>query len=149
ALKETPQEPALSLSILPSSERQEVIELFNATHVSYPQEKLVHDLFEEQVSCTPDAIAVVYEGQSLTYAELNRRANQLAWYLREQGVGPDQLVGICVERNLEMVVGLLGILKAGGAYVPLDPAYPAERLQYMLEDAAPKVLLLQDRLRGR
>ena len=77
---------------------------------------------------TPGAVAVMYEDQSLSYAELNTKSNQLAWYLREKGIGPDQLVGICVERSLEMVVGLLGILKAGGAYVPLDPSYPAERL---------------------
>ena len=148
ALEEAPQTPALSLSILPESERHQVIELFNATQVKYPQEKLIHELFEEQVQRTPQAVAVVYEGQSLTYAELNARANQLARYLRDQGVGPDQLVGICVERSLEMVVGLLGILKAGGAYVPLDPSYPPERLAYMLEDAAPQVLLTQKHLRA-
>src|SRR6185312_4764144 len=95
------------------------------------------------------ATAVAYETESMTYAELNARANQLAWYLREKGVGPDQLVGICMERSLEMVVGLLGILKAGGAYVPLDPSYPPERLQYMLADAAPRVLLTQGRLKER
>ena len=109
-------------------------------------EKLTHELFEEQAERTPAALAVVYEGQSLTYGELNTKANQLARYLRFKGIGPDRLVGICVERSLEMVVGLLGILKAGGAYVPLEPSYPPERLAYMLEDAAPKVLLTQRRL---
>jgi amino acid adenylation domain-containing protein len=147
ALERAPQTAALALSILPQSERHQVIELFNATQVAYPQDKLIHELFEEQVKRTPAAVAVVYEGQSLTYAELNGRANQLARYLRDKGVGPDQLVGICVERSLEMVVGLLGILKAGGAYVPLDPNYPTERLQYMLEDAAPRVVLTQEKLR--
>ena len=98
---------------------------------------------------TPDGVAVIYEDQALTYAELNAKVNQLAGYLRARGTGPDQLVGICVERSLEMVVGLLGILKAGGAYVPLDPCYPAERLQYMVKDAAPRVLLTQGRLRER
>jgi amino acid adenylation domain-containing protein len=109
----------------------------------------VHELFEEQVLKTPEAIAVVYEGEPLTYGQLNGRANQLARYLRDQGVGPDQLVGLCVERGVEMVVGLLGILKAGGAYVPLDPNYPQERLAYLLQDASPRVLLTQERLRDR
>jgi amino acid adenylation domain-containing protein len=149
ALEQAPQTPALALSVLPESEREEVIEGFNATAVIYPQDKLLHGLFEEQVGRTPDAVAVVYEGQSLSYAELNARANQLARYLKAQGVGPERTVGICVERSLEMVVGLLGILKSGGAYVPLDPSYPAERLQYMLSDAAPRVLLTQERLRER
>ena len=99
----------------------------------YPREQLVHELFEEQVEKTPDAVAVVYEDATLSYGELNRRANQLAHYLRELGVGPDQRVAICMERSLEMVVGLLGVLKAGGAYVPLDPAYPVERLRYMVD----------------
>ena len=147
ALESAPQTPVLMLSILPEAERRQVLELFNATWAHYPQEKLIHELFEKQVERTPEAIAVVYEGVQLTYAQLNARANQLARYLRDQGVEPDQLVGICVERSLEMVLGLLGILKAGGAYVPLDPSYPAERLAYMLRDAAPKVLLTQERLR--
>jgi amino acid adenylation domain-containing protein len=122
------------------------VEQFNSTRVDYPQQKLIHQLFEEQVDRTPRATAVVYEAQSLTYTELNQKANQLARYLRDKGAGPDEPVGICVERSLEMVVGLLGILKAGGAYVPLDPVYPPERLQYMLEDSLPKVLLTQTRL---
>src|SRR5262249_34996273 len=121
---------------------------FNSTQIVYPHQ-LVHELFEEQVQRTPDSVAVVYEGESLTYAKLNGRANQLARHLRDKGIGPDRLGGICVERSLEMVVGLLGILKAGGAYVPLDPNYPPERLQYMLNDAAPRVLLTQLRLKAR
>ena len=147
ALEHAPQTPAVSLSVLPESERHEILELFNAAGATYPQTSLIHELFEEQVQCTPDAVAVVYEGRSLTYAKLNAKANQLAHYLRERHIGPDQLVGICVERSLEMVVGLLGILKSGGAYVPLDPSYPPERLQYTLGDAAPRVLLTQARLR--
>ena len=149
ALEEAPQTRALSLSILPEAERQQVLQLFNATQTAYPQGKLLHELFEEQVRSTPAAVAVIYEDQELSYAELNTKANQLARYLRGKGIGPDQLVGICVERSPEMVVGLLGILKAGGAYVPLDPSYPAERLQYMLDDAAPSVLLTQARLKER
>lgn len=132
-----------------STKRQQALELFNATETAYPEEKLVHELFEERVQRASDAIAVVFEGDSLTYAELNRNANQLARYLREAGIGPDQLVGICLERSLEMVVGLLGILKAGGAYVPLDPAYPPERLAYVVEDSSPVVLLTQESLKAR
>lgn len=147
ALAEAPQTSALALSILPQRERHRAIELFNATQAPYPREKLIHELFEDQARHTPKAVAVVFEGQALTYADLNSRANQLARYLRRQGIGPDQLVGICVERSIEMVVGLLGILKAGGAYVPLDPNYPTERLRYMLEDAAPRVVLTQKKLR--
>ncbi len=137
------------LRFLPDAERHQVIELFNQTKVAYPREKLIQNLFEEQVQRTPDAVAAIYGGHSLTYAELNARANQLARYLGRRGVGPDQLAGICVERSVDMVVGLLGILKAGGAYVPLDPRYPSERLQYMLSDAAPRVLLTQGPLRER
>lgn len=147
ALELAPRRPALTLAVLPESERCRVIELFNATQVTYPQAELIHELFEKQVERTPQLVAVVYAGQSLTFAELNGRANRLARFLTEKGVGPDQLVGICVERSLEMVVGLLGILKAGAAYVPLDPDYPAERLARILEDAVPRVVLTQARLR--
>jgi amino acid adenylation domain-containing protein len=149
ALERAPQTPALMLSILPESERHQVLELFNATEAAYPAQKLIHELFEEQVERSPNAVAVIYEDQSLTYGELNTKANQLAWYLRAKEVGPDQLVGICVERSLDMVVGLLGILKAGGAYVPLDPSYPRERLRYMLDDGVPRVLLTQAHLKER
>ena len=105
--------------------------------------------FEEQAERTPNAVAVVFEDQELTYHELTTRANQLAHYLQTLGVGPDVPVGLCVERSLELVVGMLAILKAGGAYVPLDPSYPRERLAYMLEDAQAPVLLTQARLVGR
>ena len=98
-------------------------------------------MFEEQVEKAPDAVAVVFENDYLSYAELNRRANRLAHYLRGLGVGPDARVAVCVERSLEMVIGLLAILKAGGAYVPLDPAYPTERLRQILADAAPRIAL--------
>jgi amino acid adenylation domain-containing protein len=148
ALEVEPQTPALTLSILPQHEWQQIIESFNATQADYPRDRLIHQLFETQVERTPGAVAVVYEGQSLTYAQLNGKANQLARYLRDQGVGPDELVALCVERGIEMLVGLLGVLKAGGAYVPLDPTYPVERLEYMLKDAAPRVLLIQERLRA-
>jgi amino acid adenylation domain-containing protein len=136
------------LSLLGEQDRKQVLEGFNATRQEYPQDRLIHELFEEQVRRSPAAVAVEYEGERLTYAQLNHRANQLARYLRGQGVRAEERVGICVERSLEMVVGLLGILKAGGAYVPLDPGYPPERLRYMLEDAGPRVLLTQGRLTG-
>ena len=149
ALERAPQTLALSLPILPEGERHRVVELFNLTKTAYPQEKLTHELFEEQVQRTPNALAVVYERESLTYAVLNARANQLARYLRERGMRPDRPVAVCLERSLNMIVGMLAILKAGGAYVPLDPLYPDERLAYMLNDAAPAVLLTQVKLTRR
>jgi amino acid adenylation domain-containing protein len=144
-----PDRPIRQLQLLRDTDREQVLHRFNDTAVPYTREKVIHELFEDQQKRTPDAMAVMYKDQSLTYAVLNARANQLARYLRGKGVGPDQLVALCVERSLEMVVGLLGILKAGGAYVPLDPAYPFERLAYMLKDAAPTVLLTQERLKGK
>ncbi|MEP0858565.1 amino acid adenylation domain-containing protein [Trichocoleus sp. DQ-U1] len=106
----------------------------------------IHQLFEKQIEQTPDAVAVIFDNQQLTYTELNNRANQLAHYLQKLGVKPEVLVGVCMERSLEMVIGLLGILKAGGAYVPLDPKYPQERLAFMLEDTQASVLLTQQQL---
>ena len=138
-----------TLSILPASERQQLLEDFNATAVVWPEAGLVHTPIERQAAATPDAVAVICEGQSLTYAELNRRANRLAHRLIALGVTPDTRVAICLERRFELVVGLLAILKAGGAYVPLDPSYPAERLAYMLEDSAPMALLTQAALCDR
>lgn len=134
------------LPILPPLERQRILQEWNATEAEYPQSSGIHELFEAQVERTPDAVAVVFEQQSLTYHELNQRANQLAHYLRKLGVGSDMLVGLCLERSLEMVIGLLGILKAGAAYLPLDPNYPQERLAYMLEDSGASVLLSQEDL---
>src|SRR5215212_191512 len=100
-----------------------------------PEDVCIHELFASQVARTPDAVAVVFDEAQVSYHELNRRANQLAHYLRRLGVGPEVQVGILLERSLEMIVALLGILKAGGAYVPLDPRYPTERLAFMIEDA--------------
>jgi amino acid adenylation domain-containing protein len=148
ALEQASQTPALTLAVLPESEREQILRVFNRTQVAYSGEKLIHELFEEQVDRSPDALAVICGQDSMTYAELNSRADQLAQFLRGRGIDADELVGICVERSLEMVVGLLGILKAGGAYVPLDPGYPAERLKYVLEDAVPRVVLTQESLRS-
>ncbi|MGC1377497.1 MAG: amino acid adenylation domain-containing protein, partial [Anaerolineales bacterium] len=146
ALEQAPQTPANRIEILPAAERNQILVEWNATNVEYPRDKRIHELFEAQVEKTPEAVAVIFEGQQLTYAELNVRANRLAHYLRGQGVGPDVLVGISVERSIEMIVGLLGVLKAGGAYMPLDPAYPQDRLSYMLENAQPAILLTQAHL---
>lgn len=140
-----PQQRISELPLLTAAEQHQMME-WNNTKKNYPQEKCIHRLFEEQVERTPNAVAVVFENKQLTYQELNRRANQLAHHLQEQGVGPEIQVGICVERSLEMVVGLLGILKAGGTYVPLEPAYPQERLAYMLNNSQVSVLLTQKKL---
>jgi amino acid adenylation domain-containing protein len=137
------------LALLSEDERRRVVEEWNHTEADYPRELCIHQLFEAQVEQAPDAPAVVFAGEALAYAELNSRANRLAHHLRALGVGPDTRVAICVDRGVEMMVGLLAIMKAGGAYVPLDPAYPAERLEYMLADSAPVVLLTQGSLAGR
>lgn len=144
-----PQQRVAELPLLRSRERHQLLVEWNDTQVDYPQDKCIHQLFEEQVEKTPDAIAVVFQEQQLTYRELNSKANQLARYLQTLGVKPEVLVGICVERSLEMVVGIFGILKAGGAYLPLDPTYPAERLAFMLEDARVPVLLTQSSLKEK
>ena len=146
ALESEPSRPLRALEVAPEAERRRLLYEWNATQAEYPREKLVHELFEEQVERTPESVAVVFEDAILSYGELNERANQLAHYLRESGVGPEERVALCLERGLEMVVAVLGVLKAGGAYVPLDPAYPVERLKYMLEDSAPVALLTQGHL---
>jgi amino acid adenylation domain-containing protein len=141
-----PDRTLLELPLLTDTERQQIVVDWNRTEVDYPKGRYLPELIEDQVARTPDAVAVVFEDRQLTYRELNARSNQLARHLQKLGVGPDTLVGICVERSLEMVVGLVGILKAGGAYVPLDPEYPKDRLAFMLEDAAVPVLLTQAHL---
>ncbi|MDF5715801.1 MAG: amino acid adenylation domain-containing protein [Rhizonema sp. NSF051] len=141
-----PDQKLSHISMLSATEQHQLLVEWNNTLFDYPQEKCIHWLFEQQVQKTPDAVAVVFEDQRLTYSELNKSSNQLAHYLQALGVGPEVLVGMCVERSVEMVVGLLGILKAGGAYVPLDPEYPKERLAYMLSDSRVKVLLTQQNL---
>jgi syringomycin synthetase protein SyrE len=149
ALQQPSQTPALCLSILPESERRQVLESFNVTGGAYPGGRLIHELFEDQVERTSDAMAVVGEGGGLRYCELNVRANRLARVLRDNGVGGGDLVGICLERSVDLIVGLLAALKTGGGYVPLDPTYPAERLRSILQDARPKIVLSQGHLRER
>uniref|UniRef100_UPI000C04C299 non-ribosomal peptide synthetase n=1 Tax=Xenorhabdus sp. KJ12.1 TaxID=1851571 RepID=UPI000C04C299 len=146
ALSTDPRQLVQELPILPVSERQQLLVEFNNTQTDFPQNALIHELFEQQVVQTPTAISIVFKEQKLSYDELNRRANQLAHYLIKLGVKPDDRVAVCVDRSPDMVVGLLAILKAGGAYVPLDPAYPPERLNYMLTDSEPVVLLTQTTL---
>jgi len=143
-----PSRRIFAASPLPGPERHRVLVEFNATTSDYLRDLCLHDFFEQQVERTPEAIAVVCERERMTYSELNARANRLAHYLRKHGVGPEVLVGICVERSPDMLVGILGILKAGGAYVPLDPAYPKERLAVILEDAKAPILLSQQKLAG-
>jgi amino acid adenylation domain-containing protein len=148
ALEQTPDLALRQLSIVPVAERQRLLVDFNATQADYPQEQTLHGLFEAQVLRTPDAVAVRHGQRQFNYRELNGLANRLAHYLRKHGVTPDSRVAICVERGIDMVVGLLAILKAGGGYVPLDPAYPLDRIAYMLEDSAPAAILAQGTTRG-
>jgi amino acid adenylation domain-containing protein len=136
------------LPMLTKAEQHRMVHEWNDTAAEYPINKCIHQLFEEQVSKSPDAVAVVFEGGDLSYAELNRRANRLAHYLRELNVQPDDRVAICMERGPEMVIGLLAVLKAGCAYVPLDPAYPAGRLCFMMRDSKPIALLTQNHMQG-
>jgi natural product biosynthesis luciferase-like monooxygenase protein/amino acid adenylation domain-containing protein len=141
-----PHQRVADISFLSDEEQQKLLVEWNDTRAEYPKDKCIHELFEEQVERTPNAIAAVFDGEKLTYSELNVRANQLAHYLIELGVKNEMLVGLCVEKSIDVVVGMLGILKAGGAFLPLDAAYPLERLSFMLEDAQVSVLVTQQQL---
>src|SRR6185312_9606445 len=141
-----PERRISELSLSSAAEMSRVLEQWNdGGPVEYSQQS-VHELFEAQVTRSAESIALVFGEEEVSYEELNRRANQLAHYLRARGVGPEVLVGVLVERSVEMVAAVLGVLKAGGAYVPLDPVYPLERLRFMVEDAAVSVLLMQRHL---
>ncbi|MEO1353029.1 MAG: amino acid adenylation domain-containing protein, partial [Cyanobacteria bacterium J06635_15] len=146
AIVANPQQTVDELPLLSKAEQHQLLIEWNATQIDYSSEKCIHELFEEQAKRSPDAVAVVFDSEQLTYQQLNQKANQLAHHLQSLGVGPEVLVGICMERSLEMVVGLFGILKAGGAYVPFDPHYPQARLNYMLADSRVAVLLTQQSL---
>ncbi len=148
AVVANPDRRISQLPFMAEEEQRQLLLEWNATGAEYPKEECVHQLFERQAKKTPDKVALTFGEKELSYAELNERANQVANYLRKLGVGSDVLVGICVERSIEMMVGLLGILKAGGAYVPLDPAYPKERLAFMLQDSRAAVLVTQEHLKG-
>lgn len=144
-----PQQAISLLPLLTATEQRQLLVDWNEATLPLPEHVCLHHLFEEQVEWTPLAPAARFEEQQLTYRELNNRANQLAYYLQSRGVGPDVLVGVCMERSLEMLIALLGILKAGGAYVPLDPRFPQERLSFQLDDAQITILLTQERLCNR
>src|SRR5262249_54396642 len=141
-----PDRKVSSLPILTTAEAEQLTRGWNQFQ-HYPAKNCIHQLFEDQVRCAPERVALVFEGQQMSYAELNARSNQLARYLEKMGVKPEVLVGLCVERSLEMVIGILGILKAGGAYLPLDPSYPKDRLGFMVVDAKPPVVLTQYELK--
>jgi natural product biosynthesis luciferase-like monooxygenase protein/amino acid adenylation domain-containing protein/non-ribosomal peptide synthase protein (TIGR01720 family) len=165
-----PEQPIEVLPLLTQAEREQILVQWNATAVGTrrdtddrkgsslrplsawacppPQDLCLHQIFERQVEQTPEAVAVVFENQQLTYQQLNGQANQLAYRLRKVGIGPDEVVGVCMERSLELVIALLAVLKAGGAYVPLDPSYPQERLHFLLEDTRVSVVLTQAHLSG-
>ena len=141
-----PKQSISELVLLTDRDQKQLLLDWNETDTAYPSDKCIHQLFAEQADRTPDAVALVFADQQLTYRELNNQANQLAHYLHKSGVVADELVGICIERSLEMIVGLLGILKAGGAYLPIDSNYPQERIEYILENSQAKVLLTQQHL---
>jgi aspartate racemase len=132
------------LPLLTEQERERIVVEWNRTETEYLKQRCVHELFAEQAGRRPDAVALVYDSQKLSYRELDQRTNQLAHYLRTIGIGAESLVGICMERSMQMIVSILAILKAGGAYVPLDPSYPKERLGFMLRDAQARVVLSQE-----
>jgi non-ribosomal peptide synthetase component F/acyl carrier protein len=144
-----PDRQLSDLPLLTPTEQHQILVEWNDTKTDYPQDKCIHQLFEAQVERSPDAVAVVFEGKQLSYHQLDRKANRLALYLQKLGVKPEVRVGICVERSLDLVIGVLGILKAGGVYVPLEPNYPQERSSFLLQDAEVQVLLTQERLKEK
>ncbi|UWJ17402.1 non-ribosomal peptide synthetase [Bacillus cereus] len=144
---ENPKQKVAEIEIISEEDKRKSLVEFNNPKLDVPPQATIHEMFERQAMIYPNAIAVTYEKEKITYKELNERANQLAHYLQKKGVGPDTLVGLCVERSHEMIVGILGILKAGGAYVPLDPTYPEQRLQYILEDASIQLFVTQESLK--
>ncbi|MBN3958493.1 non-ribosomal peptide synthetase [Nostoc sp. NMS8] len=137
----SPEQRLSELSLLTASEQEQLLLKFNQTRTDYPQDAFLHQLFEQQVKLTPDSLALISQSEELTYRQLNHRVNQLAHYLQKQGVTKETLVALCLERSVDMVVGILAILKAGGAYIPLDPSYPVERLNFMLSDSQASVLI--------
>ena len=144
-----PERSIAEISLLSDSEKHQLLRRWNDTVEPFSTDSAVHELFEAQVERTPDAIAVEFNGRRLSYRDLNARANQVARHLKRLGVGPEKLVGVCIERSVEMIEALLGVLKTGGGYVPLDPTYPRERLAYMVDDAKIAVLITQDRWRRK
>ncbi|HKD76650.1 MAG TPA: condensation domain-containing protein, partial [Ktedonobacterales bacterium] len=146
AVAANPDQPIAMIPLLTGPERHQLLHEWNAVKAAYPQQQCIHELFERHAAVTPDVVALASDGEQISYGELNRRANQLAHYLRRAGVGPDVCVGISFERSLDLITGILGVLKAGGAYVPMDPTYPRERLSFILDDTRAPVLLTQQSL---
>ena len=134
-----------SIEMLSEEEKRLILNDFNDTKLAYPKGKLIHELFEEQAEANPDSVALIFQGESLSYEQLNQQSNQVARNLRNRGVKPDELIGIFINRSIEMIVGILGILKAGGAYLPIDPDYPEDRVKYILEDAHVQILLTESK----
>ena len=149
ALEGDSHQKANALCLLPAEEKERLLHEFNATESRYEEEKLIQELFEEKVREQGGEVAVIFAGRSLSYGELNRKANQVAHYLLALGIKKEDRVAICMERSVEMVIGLLGILKAGGTYVPLDPDYPEDRLMFMVEDSVPVALITQEAQKER
>jgi len=147
-IAEYPDKTIGDVDVLAPAERRRILYEFNDTRAEYPHDKTINRLFEEQAEKTPNNIALVLNDESMTYSELNAKSNQLARLLREKGVKPDGIVGIMVERSLEMIVGIMGVLKSGGAYLPVDPGYPDDRIRFILEDGGVEILLTQSRLSG-
>jgi len=145
----SPDSTLADLPLLTEAERQQVLVEWNRTDAPYPADKCAHELFEVQAIRTPDAPALVFEGETMSYAELNRRANRLAHTLRERGIGPETLVGVAIDRSFDMIVAVLGIMKAGAAYLPLDPSYPPDRLGYIIEDSRIRLLITHTSLADR
>ncbi|WP_432408907.1 amino acid adenylation domain-containing protein [Wukongibacter sp. M2B1] len=148
-IAENPEESIDQIDMLTKEEKRQLLIDFNDTKREYPRDKTIHELFEEQVERSPDNIALIFEDKEVTYRELNERSNQLARVLRKRGVGPETIVGIMVERSIEMIVGILGILKSGGAYLPIDPGYPEERIRFMIEDSGTNMILVKGDLLER
>jgi amino acid adenylation domain-containing protein len=145
---DNPDKKICEIEMITDEEKSRILYEFNDTNAGYPNDRTIHQLFEEQVERIPDNVALVYEDRRMTYRELNEKSNQLAGYLRDKGVKADSIVGIMVNRSFEMIVGIMGILKAGGAYLPIDPEYPEDRINFMLEDSRAKLLLTQGSLKG-
>ena len=145
-LLESPNTPIAELPILSTENRKKILVEWNQTHAKYPRDRCVHHFIQDQAELTPDAVAVVFEGELLNYQQLNKRANQLAHKLRNLGIGSDQMVGVYLERSLDMVVAVLGVMKSGGAYVPMDPMFPPQRISYMIEDSQMPVIITQQSL---
>ena len=149
AIEEESKLEITELSILPKENAIQLLNAFNDTKIIYTNNKTIIDLFEEQALKNPNAIAAIFEGTKLTYKELSERSNQLAQYLINKGIEANTFVGICVERSLEMLVGILGVLKSGGAYVPIDPSFPKERINYIIKDSGLRILLSDNNSRAR